>query len=215
MSNAQRWQLTKARTWIAIAMAITATMPGALPASAGPGDAPSNSGAVTRFTEPGLQVLLDQSATLDGEPATLVAIFNLETPEHFCTFQLGGAGELQIVETPSGRRNITLHDDVSVLVYDVTGAPVGHDFFFWFMGAACDPEDPLEPLATGEARIRNNVHIDDDAGTFQQIFKATGLVWDDATDWNLSAQRRVTGEMGSPPPPDQLGDRIHLARRGG
>lgn len=175
-------------------------------------NAPDESGVVSRFQEPGAQGLFDVTSRLDGESRPLVAFFNVESTEMFCEGGVAGAGDLQVVETPSGIRNFLLRDHVPVLVFDVTGMGSTHEEVFAHLpDAVCG--QGLEPFATGVADVTNNVQLNTRNETFRHAFDATGHVTNGETTWNLSAHRRAEGELPlvAPPPVD---DTINLARTG-
>lgn len=197
-------------TILAAAMtAATLTAPAAL---AGPGDGPSESGAVTRFSEPGVQALFDESARFGHETRPLVAFFNVDSPEMFCAMETAGPGDLQMVETPSGHRYFLLHDDVPVLVFDVTGlGTTPFEVFSQLPAAVCD--GGLDPIATGTARVRNKVHFNGSNNTFRHIWDAIGDVTDGDTTWTLTTHRRAEGTLPLTGPPD-IEDSVDLVRTG-
>jgi hypothetical protein len=79
--------------------------------------------------------------------------------------------------------------------------------------AVCATDDPLEPFATGTARIRNIIHFDNEAGTFLHRFSAAGIVHDGDSVWSLSAHLRAGGEIPvAGPPPTET--HIVLSKRG-
>lgn len=184
------------------------------PASSGPDRGPEQSGAVTRFSEPGLQGLFDPAVRMEGGDVPLVALLNIAAPADLCTFTLAGDGDLMVVETPSGHRNFVLHDDVPVLIFDVTGlGSVVTEVFPNLIGAACGPT-ALQPIATGTAHVRNNVQFNGSTGTFQQILDAAGSAADGSATWSVSLHRRARGEIPGPPAPEDINDSITLARHG-
>lgn len=180
--------------------------------SAGPGNGPDQSGAVTRLSLPGTQGLFDPSVRLDGADVPLLAVLNFASPADFCTFTFAGPGDLMIVETPSGHSNILLHDDVPVLIFDATGFGTQlEQVFSNLRQAAC--QGVAAPIATGEARVRNKLQFKAN-GTFHHVLDATGTVTDGDLVWSLSLHRRAHGADGGPPAPEDIIDSIRLARRG-
>ena len=207
------------RRMIVVALAVAMNVTMAAPALSGPDGGPENSGAVTRFSAPGIQALFDPAVAMDGANVPLVAVLNVAAAGDLCLpggppVWAAGDGDLMSVETPSGHQNILLHDDVPVLIFDATGlGSVVSDVFPNLLAAVC--ADGLAPIATGDARVRNKLHFNGSTGTFQQVLDGAGSVTDGDAAWSLSIHRRAHGEIPGPPAPGDIIDTISLARHGG
>ena len=147
------------RTLVALAAVAVMSLVLAVPAGANFSNGPSTAGVVERFDSPGFSVVPDFE---DG----LLVFVNVNSIAYACGGIPAGAGDENVVFTPSGRVNGQLHDyDVPVIV-----APLGDP------GEVCAGEWPVIAEGTGDVRGNNGG------------FRAIGTVEDANGDlWNVKA----------------------------
>lgn len=207
------------RRIVAVGLAVAMNVAVAAPAMSALDRGPESSGAVTRSSAPGIQALFDPAVAMNGAEVPLMAVLNVAVADDLCSpggpgVWAAGDGDLMIVETPSSHQNILLRDDVPVLIFDATGlGSVVSDVFPNLVAAVCG--NGLSPIATGDARVRNKLHVNGSTGTFLHILDAAGNVSDDNAVWSLAVHRRAHAELPGPPASDDIFDTISLARRGG
>ena len=207
------------RRMVALGLAVAMNIAVATPAISARERGPDSSGAVTRSSAPGIQALFDPAVAMNGDDVPLMAVLNVEAAHDLCipggpVEWAAGDGNLMVVRTPASHESILLHDDVPVLIFDATGlGSVVSDVFPNLLAAVCG--NGLSPIATGDARVRNKLHINGSTGTLLHILDAAGKVSDDSSVWSLAVHRRAHAELPGPPAPGDIIDTISLARRGG